>query len=250
MKNLFVILALACACSNLSAENLLVNPGGEPGNMSDWVVSPSGIVSAVTIVDEATGDVEPYAGNFFFRFNRGSFGTMYQDIDLGWEEPNYLYAGGMMNNELWPDGIDTGELVITFFDIDEQTIESYTTGETAYTFRGDAVAGAEGYGKFGLAVPVPDGTAKVRYQINGYLYGGSFINTFVDDLFMELIPDLSDFDKSDFIDLVDFALFAGQWQTGQGQMNWEPEYDISQPPNGIVDIADLSEFVIMWLNEI
>ncbi len=245
---LYVLISLGIP-SFLIAGNLLVNPGAESGDKTGWTASPSNMISVTTLVEEATGDVEPYAGEYFFRFNQGGFGLMYQDIDLSTVNDAYLATGGRIQNEDWHGGIDTGELVLTFKDISNTMVAQYSTGEIAYAFRGDVAFGAEGYGEFGIVVPIPDGAVTLRYQINGYLHGGSYVNTFMDDLYVVPLSILADTDNSSLVNLVDFAVFTSSWQTHVGQMSWNPHCDIAQPPDGTVDFDDLLVLMQFWLSE-
>ncbi len=56
-----------------------------------------------------------------------------------------------------------------------------------------------------------------------------------------------DFDGDCDIDLQDFAMFASAWLTKPGDAKWNPDYDISDPNDGIIDMLDLDVFINNWL---
>jgi len=45
----------------------------------------------------------------------------------------------------------------------------------------------------------------------------------------------------------DFAVFASAWMSKQGEMNWNPACDISQPKDNIIDLRDLAMSNFFWL---
>lgn len=49
------------------------------------------------------------------------------------------------------------------------------------------------------------------------------------------------------VDLVDFAIFASAWLTEDGDTEWNPDCDISDPIDGIIDELDLAVLVDNWL---
>jgi glucose/arabinose dehydrogenase len=56
-----------------------------------------------------------------------------------------------------------------------------------------------------------------------------------------------DFDGDCDIDLQDFAMFASAWLTKPGDAKWNPDYDISNPNDGIIDMLDIDVFFDNWL---
>jgi beta-lactam-binding protein with PASTA domain/N-glycosylase/DNA lyase len=60
---------------------------------------------------------------------------------------------------------------------------------------------------------------------------------------------LRDFDKDSDVDLGDFAMFASAWLTEPGDSKWNPAYDISDWPDGIIDELDLAALTKQWLED-
>ena len=58
---------------------------------------------------------------------------------------------------------------------------------------------------------------------------------------------LGDFEPDRDVDIVDFAVFASAWKSRQGDDNWNPFCDISDPNDGIIDELDLSIFINRWM---
>lgn len=58
---------------------------------------------------------------------------------------------------------------------------------------------------------------------------------------------LGDFEPDRDVDLKDFAVFASAWKSNQGDTNWNPFCNISNPNDGIIDELDLRVFASNWL---
>jgi beta-lactam-binding protein with PASTA domain len=58
---------------------------------------------------------------------------------------------------------------------------------------------------------------------------------------------MGDFDCDDIVGFLDFAIFASAWLTEPADTQWNPECDISIPPDEYVDILDLAIFCENWL---
>ncbi len=56
-----------------------------------------------------------------------------------------------------------------------------------------------------------------------------------------------DFDHNCVIDFRDFVYLSRAWQTNPSDAGWDPECDISDPPDDIINFADLEVFVGNWL---
>ena len=50
------------------------------------------------------------------------------------------------------------------------------------------------------------------------------------------------------MDFEDYAIFAQAWLTESGQEGWNSNCDIIIPPDDIIDMKDLAEFVEHWLD--
>ncbi len=58
-----------------------------------------------------------------------------------------------------------------------------------------------------------------------------------------------DFDRSGKVDLADFAILASAWWTTVGDPNYNDDCDISEPPDSVIDLLDLSVFCGNWLQK-
>ncbi|MBN2182334.1 MAG: C10 family peptidase, partial [Sedimentisphaerales bacterium] len=56
-----------------------------------------------------------------------------------------------------------------------------------------------------------------------------------------------DFDGDGNIDSADFAVFASAWQSTPDDLRWNPDCDISNPADNIINSLDLAVFVDNWL---
>ena len=56
-----------------------------------------------------------------------------------------------------------------------------------------------------------------------------------------------DFACPDGVDFDDFAIFGLAWRSEQGDGNWNPDCDISDPKDSVIDELDLVVFVDNWL---
>jgi hypothetical protein len=62
------------------------------------------------------------------------------------------------------------------------------------------------------------------------------------------ILNLADFNLDYGVDLKDFSALAGVWRTTPSdQAKWDAVYDISNPPDAIIDLWDLVVFCENWL---
>jgi len=56
-----------------------------------------------------------------------------------------------------------------------------------------------------------------------------------------------DFVGLDGVDMADFAFLASVWRSKQGDDDWNPSCDISEPNDGVIDERDVSVFADNWL---
>ena len=61
------------------------------------------------------------------------------------------------------------------------------------------------------------------------------------------IPSLGDFDCPDGVDFIDFAIFSKACFTEEGQPAWDPNCDISNPNDDVINESDLAVFCENWL---
>ena len=58
----------------------------------------------------------------------------------------------------------------------------------------------------------------------------------------------ADFNGDGYVNFVDFAIFAAAWLTTPSDAQWNPECDISEPADNIIDTLDLAVFANQWLS--
>jgi hypothetical protein len=56
----------------------------------------------------------------------------------------------------------------------------------------------------------------------------------------------ADFDASGDVDAIDFAIFARAWKSHEGEPNWNPLCDISEPNDGVIDWRDVAGLGDNW----
>ncbi len=64
------------------------------------------------------------------------------------------------------------------------------------------------------------------------------------------IPLLGDFVCPDGVDFIDFAVLGSAWMSEPDKGNWDPECDISDPNDDIINFLDLAVFTENWLADI
>jgi len=90
-----------------------------------------------------------------------------------------------------------------------------------------------------------------QFLIAPYIGDGSPVDqTFwVDNLTVaDSRPIPGDINDDDRVDSKDFAEFASSWLSELGEGQWGLDYEISQPPDGIINGFDLGAFTDNWLN--
>jgi hypothetical protein len=61
------------------------------------------------------------------------------------------------------------------------------------------------------------------------------------------IPSAGDFNEDFFVDFSDFASLSQAWSTQPGDARWDSAYDVSDPPDEVIDARDLVKFAEEWL---
>ena len=61
------------------------------------------------------------------------------------------------------------------------------------------------------------------------------------------LPFLGDFEPDGDVDFSDFAIFASAWRSSEGDGNWNPACDISDPNDDVINELDLAVFTENWL---
>lgn len=57
-----------------------------------------------------------------------------------------------------------------------------------------------------------------------------------------------DFEKDNDVDFSDYRILAKAWSGRSGEPDSNPLYDISEPPDGVIDFLDLAVFSEQWLS--
>ncbi|HUT31140.1 MAG TPA: C10 family peptidase [Sedimentisphaerales bacterium] len=60
-------------------------------------------------------------------------------------------------------------------------------------------------------------------------------------------PIKGDFEPDCDVDFYDFAVLASAWRSGDGDANWNPACDISEPKDGLINELDLDQLTENWL---
>ncbi|GEM_PF-2424720 len=183
-------------CDPCPEAQLLLNTGAEEG-MNHWDFTPS-VVRSIDERLQSTGMVYSRSGDYFFDFTGadvsaegiGYAASMSQRVDVTGYDGCPFTAGGWIQTELWPDSAKTdiedndyGKLIVTFYDIDDNVLESFTTGIIGNPVKGHPTTDGRQYAEFDLAGAVPAEAVYAVYELEGYLIQGAFINVFYDDLY-------------------------------------------------------------------
>jgi hypothetical protein len=166
--------------------NILSNPDAETGDMTGWTYNS--LVRAIDERLESTGTVLPRSGEYFFDMTAiaGSYGEMYQEVDVtGWDGASFK-AGGWVQTELWPveaTTFDYGVMVVEFYDASSASLGSISNGPLENPVAGQ---GYDGYTSFGVEGIIPEGAVSAIYELRGHLVQGTYVNVFYDDLAFEI----------------------------------------------------------------
>jgi len=57
---------------------------------------------------------------------------------------------------------------------------------------------------------------------------------------------IGDFDGDGQENFADYAVFASSWLSETGQLNWDPNCDISEPNDGVIDERDFAALADNW----
>jgi hypothetical protein len=61
------------------------------------------------------------------------------------------------------------------------------------------------------------------------------------------IPPVGDFVCPDGVTFVDYSVLGAAWLSEAGQPNWDPNCDISEPNDNVIDESDVMVFTDNWL---
>jgi hypothetical protein len=134
---------------------------------------------------------------------------------------------------LWPDGQTSPH---------DFKFEVVDTGEFVSLYIEDS-ADADNNCKLTL-----HGLDNPSYDYGDYIYIGSADgDIFYDDVVVQMPRTLSDFDENEIVGLLDFAVMAAAWLSEPGEPEWNSACDISDLPDDIIDLLDISVFAEQWL---
>jgi len=195
LVNILIVASFMLALLPVAASpaNLLDNPDAEDGVMDPWVYT--GPVEAAMSRHESCGTVVPMNGSYFFNMAKepGSYAQMWQEVSVtgGWN----FSAGGYIQTELWPDcgntGItenDYGKLTVTFLDSGSSPVGTFSTGPIGYPTCPELCSIPLGYDQFSVDGTIPTDAVTARYELEGFLIQGTWVNVFYDDLYFEMTP--------------------------------------------------------------
>ncbi len=85
----------------------------------------------------------------------------------------------------------------------------------------------------------------LRFSADGSYQSSSAVSWRIDDV--SIAPFAPDIDEDGDVDLGDFAVMAAAWDTQSGEPLWNPQADLSTPPDGNISLADLIILAQYWL---
>jgi hypothetical protein len=92
----------------------------------------------------------------------------------------------------------------------------------------------------------PDVQVRWHYHNANYEYYWG-----IDNVQITAVPPLEgilgDFEPDCDVDFHDYAVLALAWRSGQGEANWNPACDLSDPTDGLIDEDDLQALIDNWL---
>jgi hypothetical protein len=160
--------------------NLLVNPGGEDGVLTPWIVGGTSNPG----LDHGTfnSGYNPHTGLYQFSGHSGTYGTLTQTVDIvGANEgitTAQIDAGNLTINLLFwsrclpQNSNDAAAVALYFLNAYNNTLSNATTPEQA--------AGSN-WTSYSTSYPIPIGTRSIQYQMIFILKSGSDIDSYIDD---------------------------------------------------------------------
>ena len=161
--------------------NLLLNPGGEAGTLTNWVV---GGVSNPRL-DNGSFDlgINPRSGTNDFLAGTGANGSLSQTVALVGNQgitAGAIDAGNLLAYvSFWEQGLDQGTpsddayVSLGFLDAVSNSISAWSSPEI------DSHSGT--WSNFSAYVTIPTGTRFIQYTMNFVRHAGSDLDGFVDD---------------------------------------------------------------------
>ncbi|CAF4161684.1 unnamed protein product [Adineta steineri] len=170
----------SCVSGTCKSNNLLMNPGGEDGVLSPWVVGGNSNPQ----LDTGTFDPgnNPHTGLYQFSGHTGSFGMLTQTVAIvganrsittSQIDAGNLTVGLLFWSSEYPQSpSDSAAVALYFLDAFNGTLSNVTSPEQA--------AGSN-WISYSNSYPIPIGTRSIQYQMVFTLHSGSTIDSFIDD---------------------------------------------------------------------
>ncbi|MFG6489313.1 PEP-CTERM sorting domain-containing protein [Roseateles sp. BYS78W] len=163
--------ALLLAASAASAQNLLVNPGAEAGDLSGWTVGGPASVR----VDNGSFNpgINPFEGSFSFVGGNGAFGSLTQTVTIA-----DLGGHGIANVSFWEQGLNQGTpsdhayVSLSFLNGANSVLQTVSTPAV------DSHLGS--WQQYSGSFAIPTGTVKIAYTMNFVRSVGSDLDGYVD----------------------------------------------------------------------
>jgi hypothetical protein len=155
--------------------------------------------------------------------------------------------------------------IVTWNDYGEGTIveptqeDNYTYLEIIQQYRTTYIDPSFSYTAADLRLPTRLYTMRKTYQANptkmiqldsvqDYLFADQLAEaeTLMNQIDCDTVI-VGDFNHDCRVNLVDFELFSSSWLSGPGDLNWDPDSDISVPQDNTINILDFQKFAANWL---
>jgi hypothetical protein len=241
------------ASAQVSSNGTSASGSTEVGGFAGYINSTSG---KITIVSEcfATGNVtgSPYSDNVggFTGSNRGTIRNCFARGDVAGRSKVGGFSGYHGHNGT-PTTVEncysTGKLTGTGSDIGGFT--GYLFTYTAYCNNcywdadtSEIAVSAEG-------LPLTTQQMFLQFNFTGWDFVSVWIMPRNDYPKLRFMYNPADLDASEWVNFVDFAIFANAWQSQSGDANYDLACDLQLPADGTVDANDLAVFVDNWLTE-
>lgn len=175
MNKKILLLGIIYACCGI-ASSAIINGDAESGDCTGWDLSGDEIISAVQFANQSTGRVNPAQGDYLFSFvkTRGSYAMMSQSglINPGTES---LTLGGLFQGEY----ADYGVATLNIYDQSGTELLSHDSGILTSPYLV--------WSTFQFTSQLPQNSHSWQVTLEGFLYYGSYVNVFYDDVY--LVPE-------------------------------------------------------------
>lgn len=164
---------------------LLLNGGGETGDLTGWAVSDMTVVQSVPQQLQQHATVTPFEGNSFFTLAGASSNHAFmQQTGTSGLADGAIRLIGRVHTEFFTDEgpQDRGEVILELLDGGSNVLASISTGQLTTP--------NEDWTEFALELAVPAESVEWVVRAEGTLEVGSFVNVFYDDFQFVAAPEL------------------------------------------------------------